>query len=158
MSPAKNQLNTAPAGREIVSTRVFDAPRELVFQAISDPGLLVPWWGPKDFNSTFREFDLRAGGLWRFVFPGLDSADDMAVKNFIEIIYPERIALQSPNLNHIGQMTMTFTEEACKTRLTWRLRFDSNTVYEKARRVIPAANELNFDRLEFQLATMARNM
>ena len=61
--------------REIVTTRVIDAPRERVFKAWTDPEHLAQWWGPKGFTNTFQEFDMRPGGAWRFVMPGPDGVD-----------------------------------------------------------------------------------
>jgi len=55
----------ALSDRGVVSARVLDAPRELVFRAFSDPDHLVHWWGPRGFKNTFHEFDLRPGGFWR---------------------------------------------------------------------------------------------
>ena len=71
----KNREATATLCREIVSIRVFDFPRELVFNAWTDPEHLVHWWGPKGFTNTFHEFDLRPGGIWRFVMHGPDGRD-----------------------------------------------------------------------------------
>lgn len=48
--------------REILTVREFDAPRERVFEAFTDPARLARWWGPKGFTNTFQEFDLRPGG------------------------------------------------------------------------------------------------
>jgi uncharacterized protein YndB with AHSA1/START domain len=53
--------------REIVTSRVLNARRELVFSAFSDRQRLARWWGPRGFTNTFHEFDLRPGGAWRFV-------------------------------------------------------------------------------------------
>ena len=61
--------------REIVTTRLLDWPRERVFRAWTDPAHLARWWGPKGFTNTFHEFDLRPGGLWRFVMHGANGAD-----------------------------------------------------------------------------------
>jgi hypothetical protein len=65
------------------------------------------------------------------------------------------IVLQHPDPMHSFQMTMTFAEEAGKTRRTWWMRFESAAEFEKVREFIPAVNEQNFSRLEAQLATMA---
>lgn len=144
----------APADREIVSTRVFDAPRERLFRAFSDPKVLARWWGPNGFTSTFQEFDFRPGGAWRFVMHGPDGADYRNESEFIEVVSPERIVLDHLRPMHRFQMTMTFAEEAGKTRLTWRMRFESAAELERVRVVVRAANEQNFDRLQAQLATM----
>lgn len=59
---ANGRSTEAPADGEIVSTRVFDAPREVVFQAFTDPDRLAQWWGPRGFTSTFHEFARSRGG------------------------------------------------------------------------------------------------
>jgi hypothetical protein len=61
---------SAPAGavkREVVITRVFDAPRGLVFKAWTDPEHMARWWGPKGFTNPICELDARVGGAWRIV-------------------------------------------------------------------------------------------
>lgn len=138
--------------REIVSTRVVDAPRAAVFRAFSDPSVLARWWGPKGFTGTFQEFDLRPGGAWRFVMHGPDGTDYHNATEFIEVVEPERIVFRHLKPMHRFHMTMTFAEEAGKTRLTWRMRFESAAELERVRAFVPAANEQNFDRLEEQLA------
>ena len=148
-------IGARPADREIVSTRVFDAPRERVFRAFSDPQVLARWWGPDGFTSTFQEFDFRPGGAWRFVMHGPDGADYRNASDFIEVVSPERIVLEHLRPMHRFQMTMTFAEEAGKTRLTWRMEFESVVELDRVRAFIPGANEQNFDRLQAQLAAMA---
>ena len=75
--------------REIVIARVFDAPRELVFEAWTNPEHLPKWFGPKGFTLTTHEIDIRVGGRWRFVFVGPDgtSWDNRMV--FLEVRRPE---------------------------------------------------------------------
>ena len=148
-------IGTRPADREIVSTRVLDAPRERVFRAFSDPRVLARWWGPDGFTSTFQEFDFRPGGAWRFVMHGPDGTDYRNESGFIEVVSPERIVLEHLRPMHRFLMTMTFAEEAGKTRLTWRMEFESVAELERVRAFIPGANEQNFDRLQAQLAAMA---
>lgn len=58
---------TLPSDRELVATRSFDAPRELVFEAWTSPGLLRRWYGPRGWSLVVCEIDLRVGGAWRFV-------------------------------------------------------------------------------------------
>ena len=66
---------TAAAEREISITRLFDAPRELVFEAWTDPEQVVQWWGPHGFTTTIHEMDVRPGGVWRFIMHGPDGTD-----------------------------------------------------------------------------------
>jgi len=68
-----SMTDTAPADtpdREIVVTRVFDAPRALVFKAWTDPKHLAHWWGPNGFTITTHEMQFKPGGSWRFVMHG----------------------------------------------------------------------------------------
>ena len=155
MSTTSNHRIDASADREIVSRRVFDAPRELVFRAFSDPSVLARWWGPAGFANTFQEFDLRPGGAWRLVMRGPDGAEYQLEKHFVEVTAPERIVFDHVQPMHHFRMTMTFAEDSGKTRLTWQMAFDSAEEAETVREFIAAANEQNFDRLEAELAGMA---
>lgn len=58
--------------REIVTTRVFDAPRAMVFAAWTDPDQLKLWWGPKGFSNTFHTCEIKPGGLWTYTMHGPD--------------------------------------------------------------------------------------
>src|SRR5512138_1947517 len=80
--------------REIVSARTFDAPRERVFGAFSDPSRLARWWGPKGFTSTFHEFDMRPGGAWRITLHGPDGADYPSESVFVDVVRPARIVFR----------------------------------------------------------------
>lgn len=144
-----------PPDPEVVSTRVFGAPRELVFRAFTDPDVLVRWWGPEGFTSTFEEFDPRPGGAWRLVMRGPDGTDHQMVKTFVEVAPPARIVLQHVDPTHGFRMTMTFADEAGRTRLTWRMRFESAEEAGRVRALVAVANEQNFDRLETQLGELA---
>jgi uncharacterized protein YndB with AHSA1/START domain len=142
------------SAREIVTTRVFDAPRERVFRAWTDPEHLVRWWGPKGFTSTFQDFDPRPGGVWRFVMHGPDGAAYRNKSVFVEIVRPERIVFQ-----HVSSpaflVTATFAEQAGKTKVTFQMLFETAAACEKVRGVAVEANEQNFDRLEAELARMS---
>jgi uncharacterized protein YndB with AHSA1/START domain len=143
-----------PVRGEVVSTRVFAAPRELVFEAFSNPDHLVHWWGPKGFTNTFSEFDLRPGGAWRFVMHGPDGVEYQMAKDFVEVVKPERIVLQHLGPMHRFQMTMTFAEQSGYTELRWSILFESAAELSRVQSLITEANEQNFDRLQAYLATM----
>ncbi len=66
---------SATAGREIVISRVINAPRELVFEAFTEVRHLSRWWGPEGFTTTTRAFEFRVGGAWDFVMHGPDGTD-----------------------------------------------------------------------------------
>ena len=60
-------LIAEPGKQEIVVTRVFDAPRELVFKTITDPDLIPQWWGPKFLTTTVERMEVKPGGIWRYI-------------------------------------------------------------------------------------------
>jgi uncharacterized protein YndB with AHSA1/START domain len=134
--------------REIVSARVLDAPRQVVYRAFTDPSLLARWWGPAGFTNTFHEFDPRPGGAWRVVMHGPDGTDYRNESQFVDVAAPERIVFDHLRPMHRFRMTMTFDDEAGRTRLTWRMLFESREEVDRVRGVITRANEENFDRLE----------
>jgi len=69
--PVKNSP-VSTSDREIVTTRVFDAPRELVWKAWTDQKHVEIWWGPKGFTNTFKKFEVKRGGKWVFIMHGPD--------------------------------------------------------------------------------------
>jgi uncharacterized protein YndB with AHSA1/START domain len=140
--------------REVVSTRVLNAPREVVFHAFREPEHLAQWWGPKDFRNTFREFDFRLGGHWRLTMHGPDGIDYKNAYVLLEIMEPERIVISHPDPQHNFQLAIILAEEGEKTRLTWRMRFESVEHCNQVKPFIVEANEQNFDRLEAELAKM----
>lgn len=148
---------TAISDREIVSERVLEAPRELVFAAFSNPEHLAKWWGPNGFHNTIHEFDLRPGGKWRFVMHGPDGIDYHNESAFTEVVRPERIVFEHLKPMHWYQMIITFAEHAANTRLTWHMQFDSASECEKVKPFVIPANEQNFDRLEDELSKMAQH-
>lgn len=116
--------DSTTADREIVTTRVFDAPRELVYRAWTDPEQVVQWWGPRGFRNTNLEMDVRVGGRWRFV---MHMADGTTFPN--RIVYSEVIKNQRLAYEHDSDrdddpegfsVTVDFTDEAAKTRVTMR--------------------------------------
>jgi len=112
--------------RAIVTTRVFEAPPELVFDAFSDPGHLARWWGPDGFRTTTSLFDFRVGGVWRFVMHGPDGHDYENHVTFDEITPPQRLVFrhrvdaESP-VHHVT--TVTFEDLGGRTRLTLEAEF-----------------------------------
>src|SRR5580704_17901697 len=79
-----------PTEREIVMMRIFDAPRRLVFDALTKPELLKRWFGPRGWSLVVCEVDLRVGGAWRFVMRGPDGREMGMRGVYREIVPPER--------------------------------------------------------------------
>jgi uncharacterized protein YndB with AHSA1/START domain len=121
---------TGTADREIVITRVVDAPRELVWKAWTDPEQVVHWWGPKGFTTTIEKMDVRPGGVWKHVMHGPDGTDYPNKSVFTEIVKPERIVYSHGGGRRGGrgaQFEATWTFEALgdKTKLTIHMVFPS---------------------------------
>jgi uncharacterized protein YndB with AHSA1/START domain len=94
MARARQDLRaSATADREIVISRIIDAPRDLVFDAFTEIRHLSRWWGPDGFTTTTRSFEFREGGEWDFVLHGPDGTDYQEWITWREIVRPERIAL-----------------------------------------------------------------
>ena len=126
---ATNSIDLDRDPRSIVGTRVFDAPRELVFSAFTDPKHLAQWWGPDGFTTTTSRFEFRQGGVWRFVMHGPDGRDYQNRITFDEIIAPERIVYRHGGGDDVEPVqfntTLTFEDLGGKTRLTWHGTFPS---------------------------------
>jgi uncharacterized protein YndB with AHSA1/START domain len=115
--------------RSLVTTRLFDAPRELVFEAWTHPNHLSHWWGPSGFSITTTAFDFRVSGVWRLVMHGPDGRDYRNRITFDEIKPPERIAFHhggADDFEPASHSTLVIFEDvAGKTKLTMRLLFSS---------------------------------
>jgi uncharacterized protein YndB with AHSA1/START domain len=116
--------------REILLTRVFDAPRELIWDAWTDPKHIVKWWGPRGFTTTIHEMDVRPGGIWKHTMHGPDGTDYPSQCVFIEVVKPERIvySMTGGKKGERGvqfQCTWSFKTQGSKTTLTLLMLFAS---------------------------------
>ncbi|MDQ1255403.1 MAG: hypothetical protein QG646_4689 [Euryarchaeota archaeon] len=85
------RITAEPGKQEIIITREFDAPRELVFKAFTDPELYVQWLGPRELTMTLEKFEPRNGGSWRYIHKDADG-NEYAFHGVIhEVLPPERI-------------------------------------------------------------------
>ena len=116
-----------PSDREIVGSRIMDAPPELVFKAYTDPELIPRWWGPRRYATTVDKMDVRPGGVWRFVHRAADGGEYAFNGVYREIVPPKRLVYTfnyegAPG--HEAVETVTFEEaEGGKTRMTDHLLF-----------------------------------
>jgi uncharacterized protein YndB with AHSA1/START domain len=135
------------ADREFVHSRLIDAPRERVFRAFAEPAHLARWWGPNGFSNTFECFELRPGGVWRFVMHGPDGTDYPNESVFRVVSPPERIELEHLGGVHHFVMTISFTAQGEQTLVGWRQVFDSAAHKARIAEFVAEANEQNLDRL-----------
>ena len=114
---------TTPSAREIRLTRLFDAPRELVFEAMTKPEHVRRWWGVLSDKHSVAvcEIDLRVGGAWRFIGQGPKGQYPSFYGVYREIVPPERLVFTEifePHPDGDSLVTTVFTEENGKTRMT----------------------------------------
>jgi uncharacterized protein YndB with AHSA1/START domain/catechol 2,3-dioxygenase-like lactoylglutathione lyase family enzyme len=118
---------TTPGATDIVLTRDFDAPRELLFEALTTPELLVRWYGARGWNLVICEVDLRVGGAWRFVSRG-PTGDTMTQRGvYREIHPPDRLVFTEvfDNQSYPGETLVTH-------ELTGRTTLDTTVRYATA--------------------------
>jgi uncharacterized protein YndB with AHSA1/START domain len=121
--------NVDAKGREIITSRLLNAPRELVFEVFTDPKHTINWWGPDGFTITNQEMSLKPGGAWRFMMHGPNGMNFLNKIVFIQIEPPERLVYK-----HGGEedsaiedffVTVTFEKVGEKTNLTMTGLFSS---------------------------------
>jgi uncharacterized protein YndB with AHSA1/START domain len=124
---ASSSIVTNSSERELVITRVFDAPRSLVFKAWTEPEHMVKWFGPQGFTSTILRNDLRPGGAYRIYMRGPEGDDHWTQGVYREIVEPERLVMAGSWADSEGNptrpetiLTLTFEEHGGKTKLTLR--------------------------------------
>jgi uncharacterized protein YndB with AHSA1/START domain len=119
--------------QELVLTRLFDAPRELVFKAWTDPKRVAQWWGPHGFTNPVCELDPRPGGAIRIHMRGPDGTVHPMTGVFREVVRPERLVFTSAALDSNGKpmfevlTAVTFAEESGKTKQILRARVIKTT-------------------------------
>jgi len=130
---------TPSATREVTLTRVFDAPRSLVFKLWTEPKHLAKWWGPKSFTNPVCEVDARPGGAIRIVMRAPNGVDYPMTGSFREIVAPERLVFTTVAEDASGGRliegltTVTFAEHGGKTTVT---------VHARAVALVPIAEQM----------------
>jgi uncharacterized protein YndB with AHSA1/START domain len=123
--PATNRLIAEPAERVLVITRVFDAPRALVFKAWTDPRHARKWWGPRDYPVDHLEMGVRPGGVWRGCLRGKENGKELWQGGvFREVVEPDRLVFtfawdQEGERGLETLVTVTFADAGGKTRMTF---------------------------------------
>ena len=133
-APAQSAVQSVMADREIVISRVIDAPRELVFEAFTEVRHLSRWWGPEGFTTT-QSFEFRVGGAWDFVMHGPDGTDYPEWISWTEIAPPERIALlhgESRGDPNAFESVLTFAPDGAATRMEMRTVFPTKEMRDEA--------------------------
>jgi uncharacterized protein YndB with AHSA1/START domain len=145
--------------REIELSRLFDAPRQLVFEAHSKPEHIKRWWGQRGSTMISCEMDFRPGGAWRFVSREKDGQEYAFRGEFREIVEPELIVQTfefEPMAGHTSVDHMTLTEQDGKTLVTVRTTFDSKEDLEgMLQSGMESGMAESYERLDELLQTLA---
>ncbi len=123
----KTRLVAEPGKQEIVVTRLFDAPRERVFKAMTDPQLLPHWWGPERYTTAVEKMDVKPGGSWRFV---QTAADGIYAFHGVyhQVSSPERLVYTfeyEGTPGHVALETVTYEDVGGKTLIHDQIVFQS---------------------------------
>jgi len=149
----RNEIKNDTSDRELIITRLLNAPRELVWDVFTTPEHIKNWWGPNGFTNTIDKMDVKPGGEWEFVMHGPDGTDYKNKSIYKEIIRPERIVFE-----HVSGpkfiTTITFTAEGNKTYLKWHMLFESAEQFQQVVKTFKADEGLkqNIVKLEEYLA------
>jgi uncharacterized protein YndB with AHSA1/START domain len=119
-------MPVAAADQQVLITRIFDAPRERVFQAWTDPDQVAAWYGPEHFDTPRDRIhiDLRVGGRYELTMVQRDGGDEFAIGyEIVELVEPELIVLRSDPMPDVGMHEPTVTrveffDHGAKTRMT----------------------------------------
>ncbi|NWJ48326.1 MAG: SRPBCC family protein [Chloroflexi bacterium] len=125
---SKIKLIAEPGKQEIVITRVFDAPRNLVFETYINPDVIPKWWGPSKYVTTVDKMEVRTGGIWRYVQRAKEE-DEFAFHGvYHAIVAPERLVFTfefEGMPGHVLLETVTFEDNNGKTLMTDRMVFQT---------------------------------
>lgn len=143
--------------RELVVTRIFDAPVRLVFDAWTKPELFKLWWAPKSMGVPILscEMDVRTGGGYRITF-GHDASEAMAFfGKYLEVSPPSRLVWTNDETGGAAVTTVTFEEEDGKTRLVLQELYSSNEALDEAFVGMEDAMPEQFEQLDDLLVTLS---
>ena len=155
--PARNETTTEVLEREVILTRVVDAPRELVWKAWTDAEHLPKWWGPNGFTTTIQAIDVRPGGVWRFIMHGPDGTDHPNEHVYIEIANPERLVYDVGSGDGSAPLfrgTVTFVEQGEKAKIIMRCTFLSAAALDEVKKFAIEGGQQHLERLANHLGTM----
>jgi len=137
--------------RELLITRILNAPIELVWEVWTKPDHIVNWWGPNGFTNTITTMDMVPGGQWNLTMHGPDGTDYANKSTFKEVIPLKKISYEHFNPHFIA--TINFEAQGDKTLLTWQMLFDTEEILKTVIKAHNAAEGLkqNVEKLSMYL-------
>ncbi len=123
---------------EMTMERAFQAPRELVWRAYTEPEMLAQWWGPRTFQTEIKEMDVRPGGVWHYCMRSKEWGDAWGRAIYREVVAPERLAYTDAFSDEQGsmippesEMTMDFEQDGTQTVVRSRVAYKSSADLDK---------------------------
>ncbi len=166
MSPLDDTRVDLSTPREIRLVREYDAPRALVWKALTDPAHVEVWWGPDGFTNTTEKIDVRPGGSWVFTMHGPDGKDWPNAITYLEVVEPERLvfrdgAAEDANPDEDFGTVITLEDlggTPARTRLTMTSTFKDQTTRDFLIRAVGAVEggKQTLQKLEDHLERMGR--
>jgi uncharacterized protein YndB with AHSA1/START domain len=154
----KTKFTAPPGTQEIVMERTFNAPRQRIFKAYTDPSLVAQWWGTASMTTVIDKMDVRKGGQWRWLQRDADGNEYAHNGVYHEIASPERIinTYEFEGLpGNVGLVILTLEEQDGKTKLTEKSVFPSVEVRDATIQSGMTEGSIEvMDRLEMLLAKM----
>jgi uncharacterized protein YndB with AHSA1/START domain len=156
---ASTSTSTRISDREYVMSRVFNAPRPLVFRAYTDPEMVPNWWGQRSSTTIVDKMEVKPGGAWRYIQRGPNGEEYAFRGEYLEVVPPERLVNTfefEPMPGHIVTDTTVFEEIDGKTRITVTSTFATREDLDGmiASGMESGANE-SWDRLDELIASLA---
>jgi len=142
--------------RELVISRVINAPRELVWEVWTNPEHIKHWWGPNGFTNTIFQMDVKPGGVWDFIMHGPDGTDFKNKSIYKEVVKPEKLVY-----DHVSgpkfRSTVTFTEQGQRTLVSIQMLFETAEERNNTVKTFKADEGLrqNIDKLEAYLQKLS---
>jgi uncharacterized protein YndB with AHSA1/START domain len=148
----KRESNTA--NREISTSRLFNAPIELLWEMWTNPDHIKNWWGPNGFTNTIHQMDFKEGGEWKLTMHGPDGTNYPNRSIFKEIVPFKKIVFEHFNPNFIT--TVLFESKGDATLINWTLLFDTAEMRETVVKAHKAdeGQKQNIERLEKYLSEL----
>jgi uncharacterized protein YndB with AHSA1/START domain len=120
----QSSLVVDTANRSVLITRIFDAPRDLVYKIVTDPGLIPQWWGPRAYTTRVEKMELHPGGVWRYIQNNVQGEEFAFNGVYSEIVPQEKLVYTfnfEPMPGHEVVETVTFEDiDGGKTKVTTR--------------------------------------
>lgn len=123
--------------RELLLTRVLDAPIELVWEVWTDPKHIAEWWGPIGFTTTINKMDMHIGGEWLLIMHGPDGRNYDNASTFTEIVHMKKIVFEHTSYPKF-LTTLEFEAQGEQTHIKWHMVFETKELFDNVVNVFGA--------------------